>query len=135
MTKRTWLQNVIDLATNAGIMVNGNKVKAFPIKKEDKWIYGKCPKCGHEHGIVFITEDKANYVLFCMKCNKYSHSPAGQKKPAEVVTNNECKCLTSKHTKCKNPSWQQGICKRHWGLLEKGNIVLGHDGQPIEIKF
>jgi len=121
MAKRTWLQSVVDFAGN-GVVVDGNKRKAFPVKKEGKWTYGKCPRCGNEHGVVFFTEDKQYYVLFCMRCKRYSYVKVGEKEAK--MPDVRCVAKTKKGYRCKNNAEPGSfICGSHYKVLMNGNSL------------
>lgn len=152
MNRDTRFNKVVAWAVN-GIVVDGLKRRTLPMhygvdknkklagpptKKGESWIYGECPKCGDKCGVVFYTEDGQYFVLLCLHCGKTTPKKVGEKeKETTTITPSKdvCRCLTKKHTPCKNNPSQQGICRHHLEMIKNGVVVVDHDNNPIKLSF
>lgn len=69
----SWFNKIRTGLLRKGIVIDGKKHIASPIKDGESWKRGKCPKCESENGFIFRSHTDGNvYICFCHKCNKFS---------------------------------------------------------------
>jgi DNA replicative helicase MCM subunit Mcm2 (Cdc46/Mcm family) len=123
--KQSWFNKIRQGAINHGVLIEGMVHKASPIKSDNTWRKGTCPKCGSKNGFVFRSHINGQvYILFCQKCNKYSWKFKGEG-PVEPVSSKKCRAMTARKNRCRhNAKHLNGLCDIHENMRQEGGHVL-----------